>query len=96
MYQSIVNTVADLVGAEINPHLFRCICASFILERHPEALEDVRLMIGDQSLSIVLAHYATSQPRHAARRTDALLQKLRDDSSHLISDLRKSRGKKPR
>jgi integrase len=96
MYNSIVNTVADLVGAVLNPHLFRCICACLILEHSPEALEDVRLMIGDKSLEMVLAHYVASQPRHAAKRTDELLRRLRRDSVHLIGDLANPQGRMPR
>jgi hypothetical protein len=96
MYNSIVNTVADFVGAALNPHLFRCICACLILEHSPEALEDVRLMIGDKSLEMVLAHYVASQPRHAAKRTDELLRRLRRDSVHLIGDLANPRGRMPR
>lgn len=89
MGQHIIRAVADVVGAIVNPHLFRCICARFILEHSPEALEDVRLMIGDKSLQVVLAHYGASQPSHAAQRTDKLLRRLRDESAHLVVDLAK-------
>ena len=96
MAHQIVQIVADKVGAVVNPHLFRCICARFIFEHSPEALEDVRLMIGDKLLAIVLAHYGASQPAHASRRTDNRLRRLRSDSAHLVAALAKPRRKATR
>ena len=94
MYQSIVRTVADFVGAELNPHLFRCICAYLILEQSPDALEDVRVMLGDKSMIIILKHYAASQPRHAVERLIQLLRKLRSESAHLVGALDDPTGAK--
>lgn len=93
MYQHIVRTVAEEVGAVVNPHLFRCLCAMFILEQSPEAMEDVRLMIGDKSMQIVLAYYNASQPKHAAKRTYETLRRLRAESASLVADVGKRRRK---
>lgn len=94
MYQHMVRVVAEQVGMVINPHLFRCICALFILERSPEAIEDVRLMIGDKSLQVVLAHYNASQPKHAAARTDATIQNLRAQTAPYIRASKSYRSKR--
>lgn len=84
MAQQITCIVANEVGAVINTHLFRCLCARFVLEHSPNALEDVRLLIGDKSLQVVLAHYAAVEPGNACRRNDALLRRMRSVSGHLV------------
>lgn len=83
MAQSINKIIAEEVGAIVNPHLFRCLCARFILEHSPHALEDIRLLLGDKSLRVVLAHYAAVEPSHACRRHDEMLRRMRHKSSHL-------------
>ena len=85
MATQIKKAIAEEVGAIVNPHLFRCLCASFVLEHSPGALEDVRLLIGDKSLAVVLAHYAAIEPAHACRRHDELLRRMRDGSRHLAA-----------
>lgn len=83
MAQQMERVVADEVGAVVNPHLFRCLCARFVLERSPHALEDVRLLLGDKTLQVVLAHYAAVEPSQACRRNDEMLRRMRHDSAHL-------------
>ena len=95
MSQQIIRVVAEEVRAVVNPHLFRCICARLIIESDPGALEDVRLMIGDKSLQIVLAHYNASRPADAAARTDKTLRRLRSGSASLVAQLIKPK-RKPR
>ena len=83
MSQQIARVVVDEVGAVVNPHLFRCLCARFVLERSPNALEDVRLLLGDKTLQVVLAHYAAVEPSQACRRNDEMLRRMRHESAHL-------------
>ena len=94
MAQQITRVVADEVGAVINTHLFRCLCARFVLEHSPNALEDVRLLIGDKSLQVVLAHYAAVEPGNACRRNDAMLRRMRSASGHLVG-LPSEAGRRP-
>jgi integrase len=77
MAASVKRTIADEIGAIVNPHLFRCFAAWIALENNPGALEDVRQLLGDKTLAIVLAHYSAMEPAAAARRHYDLLQKLR-------------------
>lgn len=87
MSQQIARVVADEVWAVVNPHLFRCLCARFVLERSPHALEDVRLLLGDKTLQVVLAHYAAVEPSQACRRNDEMLRRMRHESAHLAGPL---------
>jgi len=64
----IVRTVAENVGATINPHLFRALAVTLALEHSPDALEHCRQLLGDKSLTIVLRHYALMKEMDAARR----------------------------
>jgi hypothetical protein len=77
MAANLKQVIAEEIGATVNPHLFRCFAAKLILEDNPGALEDVRQILGDKTLAIVLAHYAAMQPALAARRHGALLRKIR-------------------
>ena len=75
--QHIVRAVGEEVGARLNPHLFRALMARLVLEHAPAALEDVRLLLGDKSMTVVLAHYSSTEAGAAARRQDARLNRLR-------------------
>ncbi|MDA8250229.1 MAG: hypothetical protein M0Z28_13795, partial [Rhodospirillales bacterium] len=75
----LVRAVREEVGAESNPHLFRSLLARLILEHTPDALEDVRHLLGDKSLGTVLRHYASIEPAQAARRHAERLRQLRLD-----------------
>ena len=74
---SLKSIIADRISVLMNPHLFRSLAAKLVLEDNSGALEDVRQLLGDKTLAIVLAHYAAMEPGMAARRHDTLLQKLR-------------------
>ncbi len=89
MAQQIARVVADEVGAIINPHLFRSLCARFVIERSPHGSEDVRLLLGDKSLQAVLAHYLVLEPSQACRRHDEMLRRMRPESAHLAGPLAK-------
>ena len=80
----IVHVVADEIGAVINPHLFRALAARLILRDSPEALEDVRQLLGDKTLSMVLAHYCSLEPALAALRHDEVLRRSRIEALRQI------------
>ena len=81
MSQSLTKTVAEKVGAIINPHLFRSLCARMILEHTPGALEDVRLMLGNKTLEVILAHYSPVERATAGRRADQVLRQGRIETT---------------
>ena len=83
MAWDIKQTIAEEIGVIMNPHLFRALAAKLILEENPGALEDVRQLLGDKTLAIVLAHYAAIQPVMAARRYSALISKARTRSPYI-------------
>ena len=74
----IVRTIADNVGATINPHLFRALAVTLALEHSPDALEHCRLLLGDKTLKVVLRHYAMMQEMEAARRQSAFVDAEED------------------
>jgi integrase len=74
----IVRTVADNVGATVNPHLFRALAVTLALQHSPDALEHCRLLLGDKSLKVVLRHYAMLQEKDAARRQSAFVDAEED------------------
>lgn len=71
----IRDPIAEHVGADANPHLFRSLAARLRLEASPGAIEDVRLLLGDKTMTIVLRHYASLEPVTASRRHDELIDR---------------------
>jgi integrase len=74
----IVRTVAENVGATINPHLFRALAVALALEHSPDALEHCRQLLGDNSLTIVLRHYSMMKEMEAARRQSSFVDAEED------------------
>jgi integrase len=74
----IVRSVADNVGATVNPHLFRAIAVTLALRHSPDALEHCRLLLGDKSLRVVLRYYAIMKEKDAARRQSAFVDAEED------------------
>jgi hypothetical protein len=71
----LVCIVADEIGVVINPHLFRALAVRLILKDSPGALEDARQLLGDKTLDVILAHYASLEPAQAAGRYDEVLRR---------------------
>ena len=71
----IRDPIAEHVGADANPHLFRSLAARLRLEHSPGAIEDVRLLLGDKTMDIVVRHYAALEPVTASRRHDELIDR---------------------
>ncbi len=82
---SIETAIYERVGVRINPHLFRAIAVRLCLEHSPGALEFCRLLLGDKSLQIVLAHYAALEAKEAARHQDQLVDREEDRLSQLAT-----------
>ena len=68
--KTIIDTVAERVGAEFHPHLFRSLAVVFCLERDPAGLEHCRQLLGDKSMQVILTHYAAVRTKQAAERQD--------------------------
>jgi integrase len=93
--RDIKRAIAEYVGVTMNVHLFRGFAAKILLEDNPGALEDLRRILGHRGLNTILAHYAALAPAAAARRYDALIEKSREDSKHLVRQRsRRTRGGK--
>jgi site-specific recombinase XerD len=97
MRRTLIDTLATKAGITMTPNLFRHLCAKLVLE-NGGSIEDVRQMLGDKTLSVVLAHYAIVAPGQAARRYDATLRSLLNpsppDPQAPRSDEKKAPGRK--
>lgn len=65
------------VGIRMTPHLFRHFLCRITLEEDPNALEDMRTMLGDKSLVTVLANYASIETQEASRRHQERLRRAK-------------------
>lgn len=66
--EAIERSVAENVGATIHPHLFRALAVTIALEHAPNAVEHCRKLLGDNSMTVILRHYAMMQAKAAAQR----------------------------
>lgn len=71
--QIIEETVEEGTGAKIHPHLFRALAVRIHLRRSPGALEHCRKLLGDRTLEVVLAYYASLSGREASEAQDKLV-----------------------
>jgi hypothetical protein len=76
--KTIIDTVAERVGADFHPHLFRGLAVVFCLERDPAGLEHCRQLLGDKSMQVILTHYAAVRTKQAAERQDELVNEEAD------------------
>jgi hypothetical protein len=65
--------VAERVGAEFHPHLFRALAVEFALRHDPGALEHCRQLLGDSTMQVVLTHYAPIRTKEATDHQDRLV-----------------------
>lgn len=75
--QAITNAVHQYVGLRINPHAFRAIAGSLILEIDPHAIDDVRAVLGHATFDTALRYYRQQNMTGAAERLSATLAKAR-------------------
>jgi hypothetical protein len=71
--KTIIDTVAERVGAEFHPHLFRALAVEFALKHDPGALEHCRQLLGDKTMQVILTHYAPIRTREATDHQDRLV-----------------------
>ena len=76
MRTALSTIIADRIGVEFTPHFARHLCARIILDANPGAIEDVRQMLGDITLGVVLGHYAIKSQEQVGRRYDSALRKV--------------------
>jgi hypothetical protein len=87
--KTIIDTVAERVGAAFHPHLFRSLAVEFALKHHATGHEHVRQLLGDESLHVVLSHYAPMRTREAAEHQDRLVDREADRLAALAPPLRR-------
>jgi integrase len=71
--KTIIDAVAERVGADFHPHLFRALAVEFALRHDPGALEHCRQLLGDKRLQVILAHYAPIRTKEATEHQDRLV-----------------------
>jgi integrase len=89
--KTIIDTMAERVGAEFHPHLFRGLAVEFSLEHDPDGLEHCRQLLGDKSLQVILTHYAPVRTKRAAERQDELVNAEADRLAILASPVKRRR-----
>ncbi|HEY1413395.1 MAG TPA: hypothetical protein VGF36_14715, partial [Rhodopila sp.] len=90
--KTIIDTVAERVGAAFHPHLFRSLAVELCLERDPAGLEHCRQLLGDKTLQVILTHYAPVRTKQAAERQDALVNAEADRLALLVSPVKRRRA----
>ena len=89
--KTIIDTVAERVGAAFHPHLFRGLAVEFALKHDAAGHEHVRQLLGDESLQIVLSHYAPIRTKEAAEHQDQLVDREADRLATLAPSVRRRR-----
>lgn len=64
-------------GLIVPPHLIRSIAGVIILNRNPGAYEDVRQVLGNKTLSIIVKYYCGEETKAALRRYDEMILGIR-------------------
>jgi hypothetical protein len=79
MIRNLINTtMAERVGVDFHPHLFRSLAIKFSLDYSSEGLEHGRQLLGDKSDHVVMAHYVPNRMKQAAARQDQLVNEMAD------------------
>ena len=77
--RNLINTtMAERVGVDFHPHLFRSLALKLSLDYSSEGLEHGRQLLGDKSDHVVMAHYVPNRMKQAAARQDQLVNELAD------------------
>jgi integrase len=66
-------TIRRETDLDVNPHLFRTICASFCNEKYPHDLETPRQILGHRSLATTASHYLPNRDAVALRTWHRIL-----------------------
>jgi integrase len=83
--KAIGEAVRRHIGARLNAHLFRCLAGVLILRENPDAISDLRLLLGHKTLETTLRFYALICREQAAERHVARITRLREDSRMLAA-----------
>lgn len=94
--KTIIDTVAERVGAAFHPHLFRGMAVELALEHSPGGHEHVRQLLGNESLHIVLSHYAPIRTKEAAEHQDRLVDREADRLATLVPSVSRRRAARGR
>jgi integrase len=90
--KAIGEAVRRHIGARLNVHLFRCLAGVLILRENPDAVSDLRLLLGHKTLETTLRFYALVCREQAAERHVARITRLREDSRMLAAATLGGRG----
>lgn len=81
--RSIVDAAKNVAGIELNPHLFRAFAGKLILDANPNAIEDLRLVLGHRTMATALQYYMAHQTKGAAERLDDSVRKAKQKTKQL-------------
>ncbi len=90
---AITETISQYLGIRINPHAFRAIAGALILEANPNAIDDVRALLGHSTFVTALRFYRRFSTREAANRLGQAISGLRRSSRHLAQPVPRVRAK---
>lgn len=92
---AICRAIHDWIGMEMNLHLFRALCGSILLEEHPDAIDDLRQLLGHATLETSLMYYRARNPDRVAKRLDdALDRRMRDTEAEAEVDWERLHGRR--
>lgn len=74
--KQISSCIKRELGLEVNPHLFRHICAKIILDRQPGAYGLVRSVLGHKDVNSTTTYYAGMERAAAVKHYDAVILDL--------------------
>ncbi len=80
---AITEALHEGVGLRINPHAFRAIAGAFILEADPNAIDDLRALLGHAGFETALRYYRRVNQRGAAERLSSELARQRTATRRL-------------
>ncbi|WP_237213331.1 tyrosine-type recombinase/integrase [Falsiroseomonas oryziterrae] len=74
---AITDTVHEHIGVRMNAHLFRAFAGALILEDAPNAIDDLRDVLGHKGYDTGLRHYRSVSAKGASQRLAALISRKR-------------------
>lgn len=75
--KAISGTIYEAIGIRMHVHLFRAFAGALALEDNPNAIEEVRQLLGHRTMATALQYYTSLNARRAARRLDERLTRQR-------------------
>jgi integrase len=90
--KTIIDAVAERVGADFHPHLFRALAVEFALKQDPGALEHCRQLLGDKTMQVILTHYAPIRTKEATDHQDRLVNAEADRLAMPLATVKRRRN----